>query len=201
MKKLLLFMILSSFAYNALADDKADESIGQKLTELGDIVFYPVKVVNYLGRDHEYSDGETAIAAIKFGAGFTFPVVWANFVYGDQTFHRQMLNSKAILDEISPKLITNTQIDAVLASIEAGGITGNQRVVLVLHDPSAKKVAFRNLTKAELERSLQKMANHNTTAFSIKVGNTNLKYGRVFGSTLAVYLSLDFIHTLASGDI
>lgn len=200
MKKLIGIAAIATFCFSAVANE-VPPTFSEQFDEFADTVFAPVKISSYMEVDSEPPVGQSMLMAFKLGATLVLPGLRYSDAISNQMLHRQMINAKTIFDGLKPKLLNNTQIDEVLDSVGAKGITGSQRVVLVLTDRGMQTKAFKNMTKEELERSLQKLANNNVATYSIKVGKTDLKGRKVLGSAVAVYFSLEAIHTIVSGDI
>jgi hypothetical protein len=51
---------------------------------------------------------------------------------GTTDFHKKMVESKSIISHTNAKVLNNSEIDKIISKVSQQGVTGNQRVVLIL---------------------------------------------------------------------
>lgn len=255
MNKLASVALMSCFATGAIANDT--KLIGEAYKEFGDIVFAPVKISTYSDEKVDFRDGESLLKV--FGTMIA-DTGWFVYAYGESEFHKKIVQSKSIVENATARVISNEDIDSILAKVENAGIQGNRRLYLVLDSleysrhtitstvyisqkigkvsvqtptkvttthidqqinqkvlssesvdqfvqdvnrpaPPATSILHteatiaKEVTKEELERALQAMANNNIKLHNAKLGNVKMHGLRVAGSAVVVYITLDMIHS------
>lgn len=213
---------MSCFVTGAIANDT--KVIGEAYKEFGDVVFAPVKVSNYADQDNDM----TFLAELAKVFGASMSAGWLLIVtHTVDDFHKKMVNSKSIIANPSPSILSNADIDSILAKVDEAGVRGSNRIQIILENRSSysevvpktlssenseefirernsgykKQILVKELSKEELENTLQKLTNQNIKAYSVKVGTAKTSALKVGTSTVAVYLVLDMVHSLATGNM
>lgn len=255
MKNLLKLMCVGLLTFNALASEESQ--LKEKIDKVGDFVFAPVKISTYTDEKIDFRDGESLLkvfGTMIAGTG------WFVYAYGESEFHKKIVQSKSIVENATARVISNEDIDSILAKVENAGIQGNRRLYLGLDSleysrhtttstvyisqrigkvsvqtptkvttthidqqinqkvlssesvdqfiqdvnrpaPPATSILHteatmaKEVTKEELERALQAMANNNIKLHNAKLGNVKMHGLRVAGSAVVVYLTLDMFHS------
>ncbi len=218
MNKLASIALMSCFATGAIANDT--KLIGEAYKKFGDVAFAPVRLSSY---EDQYGN-ISLLAEVTKLLGSSFATSWLIIAPAIEDVHKKAVYSKSIIANASANILSNADIDSILAEVDETGVRGPNRIQLIVENRASysevvpeklssknseifirekrsdqrKLVTVKDLSKKELEHALQNLANNNIKAYSVKVGTVKTSALKVGGSTLAVYLVLDLAHSLST---
>ena len=128
MKKLIsMFLAMVCFSSISFAGDK---SLWDSFDDIGDTAFKPLKIKTYIDKPsyNQRFFSEMGMFLVDIG----FPVIYGAMAIGTTDFHKKMVESQSVISHNQAKVLNNAEIDKILAKVAKTGVSGNQRVILVL---------------------------------------------------------------------
>ncbi len=126
----ILSILLTS---SALAgSSEGQQSIGEKLDNIGDYIFSPLDLDTYTDPALQSPGQQFKAAFFNTMLDLTYLRVYGDYLISKKNFHQKITESKTIISNKTARPISTLEVSKILDQVKAKGVTGNQRIFIVL---------------------------------------------------------------------